>query len=120
MTSKPRGGQYCCAGAPNGLSCKNSQFTKGISVHRFPKNPRVKKQWVEFVQRHRSGCKPTQNSVLCSAHFEDSCYTSNRQIAASLGIKSVLKPEAVPTVDVAGSQKKLKPFTARDRRYVSD
>ena len=30
-------GRYCVAGGPHGVSCKNSQSTEGISMHRFPK-----------------------------------------------------------------------------------
>ena len=116
---KPRGGQSCCAGGPNGISCTNTQFTVGISIHRFPKNIKVRKQWIDFVQRHRSGWEPTNTSVLCSVHFEDSCFTTNRQIASSLGIKCILTRDAVPTIDVAVSQPQTKPFTSRQRRYVS-
>ena len=118
-SSKPGGGQSCSAGGPNGLSCRNRQHTKGISIHRFPKNPKVRKQWIDFVQRHRSGWKPTDTSILCSVHFEDSCYTMNHEIAASLGIKSILKRDAVPTIDVAVLQPKEKPITSWRRRYVS-
>ena len=30
------GGRYCVAGGPNKVSCKNTSYTPGISMHRFP------------------------------------------------------------------------------------
>ena len=115
---KPRRRQSCCAGGPNGLSCINTQHTDRISIHRFPKNSKVRKQWIDFVQRHRSGWKPTNTSILCSLHFVDSCFTTNHQIASSLGIKNILTRDTVPTIDVAVSQPDTKPFTSRHRRYI--
>lgn len=117
--SKPPGGQFCVAGAPNNKSCTNNQHMEGISLHRFPKDPTVKKQWVDFVRRHRKEWQPEKYSVLCSAHFEDSCYTKNRQIAASLGIKNILDKKAVPTIDTAGTPEEPEIPSYRTRRQVS-
>lgn len=118
--SKRRGGESCVAGAPNGESCTNTQHTRteGISLHRFPKGEAVRKKWTEFVQRHRQGWQPKSYSVLCSAHFEESCFARNRQIAASLGMNITLNRDAVPTIDAAGKPKTPE-LSTRDRRYVS-
>lgn len=97
----PRGGRRCVAGGPNLVSCANSQHTEGISIHLFPKeetDPQRRRKWVNFVHKHR----PTKTSVLCSAHFEDSCFNLNLMLAKSLNIKRFLKDDAVPTIDVAG------------------
>ena len=77
--SKPirRGGRYCVAGAPNNQSCKNTSYTLGIKMHQFPSDPKVRQQWVKFVQRHRVdfGEPVNKYAALCSAHFEPSCYS---------------------------------------------
>jgi len=61
------------AGVPNDVSCKNNTYTTGISMHYFPKNEAVRQRWITFLQRHRNDFKPSNFSVLCSVHFEDSC-----------------------------------------------
>ena len=35
---RPKGGKYCCGGAPNDTSCNNNSHTPGISMHAFPKD----------------------------------------------------------------------------------
>ena len=74
--TKRRGGRYCVAGAPNLQSCKNTTFTEGITMHQFPSDPVIRGKWVKFVQRHRHDFREASKyASLCSAHFEDSCYT---------------------------------------------
>ena len=46
-----------------------------VSMHTFPKNEKVRDQWVKFVNVHRPDWKPTSNSALCSVHFHESCFT---------------------------------------------
>ena len=102
QSCKRRGGQYCVAGRPNGESCKNGQCTEGKSIHEFPNKQKDTKRyqlWVKFVRRHRPQWTSTNSSVLCSDHFEESCFTKNRAIALQLGMKMKLKPDAIPTVD---------------------
>ena len=76
---KKRGGRRCVAGTANLKSCGNCFYTPGISVHQFPTDPAVRAQWVRFVQRHRVdfGEPVNKYAVLCSAHFEESCFTRN-------------------------------------------
>lgn len=115
-----RGGKSCVAGGPNEQSCTNKQHTEDVSFHYFPKNPDVRKKWVKFVQKHRQGWKPTDTSVLCSAHFEDDCFTTNRRISRELNMKSWLKRGAVPTIDIAGGVSSgTGSLTERRRRQVS-
>ncbi|KAE9522913.1 hypothetical protein AGLY_016724 [Aphis glycines] len=59
----------------------------GISLHRFPKDPSVRTQWL-------NACGFTENDILCrqqicSMHFEQSCYTT--------GHKKVLNRGSIPT-----------------------
>ena len=48
---------------------------------------------------YRPNWSSTISSVLCSDHFDDSCFTNKRKIAVKLGMKRKLKPDAVPTID---------------------
>ena len=80
----------CIAGGPNLVSCANSQHTEGIPMHLFPKeetDPQRQRKWVNFVHKHRPSFQATKTSVLCSAHFEDSCFNINLMLAKSLNIK---------------------------------
>ena len=58
-------------------------------------------QWVRIVRRHRPNWSPSSQSILCSIHFDNSSYTMRRDVAASLGIKSILTSDAIPTIDAA-------------------
>jgi hypothetical protein len=51
-----RGGRSCVAGGPGESSCKNKQFTEGVSFNTFPdRNVDLVRylQWGTFVRRHR-------------------------------------------------------------------
>ena len=39
--------------------------------------------------------EPHQLVFLCSDHFDENCFTKNQEIAATLGMKRKLKPDAV-------------------------
>lgn len=121
---KKRGGRYCVAGAPKNLSCKNNSHTVGISMHQFPKDPVVQRKWVKFVQRHRANfheSSVTKYTSLCSAHFEESCYT--RKISLDLGEHSkqnkVLIRGSILTRDSVVPER-TDILTGRKKRQVSD
>ena len=97
-----RGGRYCVAGAPNNESCKNTMFTPGIKMHQFPRDPVVRAKWVKFVLRHRCDFSDpvSKYASLCSAHFEERCYSRNQSILEGMeGLKMhrVLTKGSVPT-----------------------
>ena len=101
---------FCVAGGPNKVSCTNSGDTQGISMHCFPKDPAVRKKWVQFVRRHRTDFDPSKYSskiFLCSAHFAESCFTKRfaKELTGfdSRGTKCFLARGSVPTIDTAGS-----------------
>lgn len=102
-------GKFCVAGGPGNVSCTNNSYTPGISMHVFPKNELVKRQWTNFVRRHRFYFSPTASSALCSVHFEPNCYTRlsmavlQPDVSAEerIGEKRILERGAVPTIDVA-------------------
>ena len=69
-----RGGKFCVAGTSNGSSCQNTSYCEGVKMHYFPSNEEICRKWVAFVRRHRHNWKPSSTSVLCSVHFEPTCY----------------------------------------------
>ena len=118
-----RGGRRCFAVGPNLVSCANSQHTEGISMHLFLKeetDPKDEGNRYILSTKHGPSFQATKTSVLCSAHFEDSCFNMNLMLAKSLNIKRFLKDDAVPTIDVAGIVPPVKEqLTGRNRTKVS-
>ncbi|XP_067030157.1 uncharacterized protein [Acropora muricata] len=116
-----KGGSYCVAGAPNDVSCKNNTYTAGVSMHYFPKNEVVRQKWIKFVRRHRKDFKPSNSSVLCSVHFEDSCF-EHRPIAVPrengefIQLKKGLISGSIPTRDTVMPHSS--PLTSRKRRRM--
>ena len=124
ISSSIHHGQCCVAGGPGGVSCGNSQHTAGISIHIFPnrkKDSRWFRLWVLFVRQHRPNWSPTSDkAILCSIHFEESCFHLRRDIASSLGIQARLTKTAVPTIDAANkSPDDNESLGLRERRKVS-
>ena len=123
-SKKKRGGRYCVAGGPKIRSCKNNSHTVGISMHQFPTDPVVRNKWVKFVQRHRAdfvASSVTNYTSLCSAHFEESCYT--RKISLDLGEQpkqnKVLIRGSIPTRDSLVPET-TDILTERRKRQVSE
>ena len=72
------GGKYCVAGSGNNKNCRNTSYTLGISMHLFPSDPKIREKWVSFVQKlrkHFNSVSVKKNTALCSAHFEESCFS---------------------------------------------
>lgn len=122
-----RGGKYCVAGGPNDVSCMNTSYTTGISMHKFPKDENQRKKWTKFVRKHRAKFEPSKTSALCSAHFESTCYVRRLDISLKDGedpstpsptLLKRLEAGAVPTIDTVvpiGTPTE----TRRGRRQVS-
>ena len=113
-------GKYCVCGGPGLLSCTNTYNVEGISMHKFPKNEEQRKLWVKFVRRHRRDFISTSSSVICSVHFEKSCFATRYNV----GIPNELKPRSrylipgsIPTKDTILPEEK--PVTPREKRKVS-
>ena len=85
-----RGGQYCVAGLPNRVSCQNGQYTERKSIHEFPNISKEKSRhqsWLSFVRKDRPNWNSTNSSILCSDHFDESCFARNRANDMELGMK---------------------------------
>lgn len=128
QTRKKRvSGKFCVAGGPQNVSCNNNSKIEGISFHGFPRNKIFSDQWTRFVQRHRANWKPSKTSVLCSAHFQSSCFeqradlnlgeTENTSLFKS---RRWLKKDAVPIIDCAAVvHDNNVAMSSRERRVVS-
>ncbi|KAK7092795.1 hypothetical protein V1264_008486 [Littorina saxatilis] len=61
----------------------------GTTVHRFPKDPERRNIWTRALRRE--GFQATNTMVLCSSHFEESCFDR-------FGQTTRLVKTAVPTL----------------------
>ena len=86
---------YCFA-----VDCRNdSNKTKGISYHRFPKDPTLCKEWLAKISRKNGNILLTKDSVVCSEHFTPDCFQRNlRAELVGAKYKATLKPGSVPTI----------------------
>ena len=68
------------------------------TLHRFPKNPALRDQWMEFVfpEHQRGLCK-----TVCSLHFDDDCFINKAQIDG-FADRLMLKDRAVTMIKVRG------------------
>ena len=119
-----RGGKYCVAGGPNKVSCQNTSYSPGLSMHYFPSDQTLRLKWTRFVQRHRANFQPTKTSVLCSAHFEESCFTKKLSLVEpdiGKGSKRVLNKGAFPTRDtIVPEAAATQELSSRGKRQVSN
>ena len=73
-----------------------------VSLHHFPKGDSLRKQWSAAVGRYRQDWEgPTDMSMLCSMHFEATCYDDETFLRESMGLPSKrrrLKEGAKPTL----------------------
>ena len=78
--------------------CSNTNQT-GHTMHKFPKDANLKRQWVKFVQVKRADfVRPTEHSVICNVHFTPDCYEKSFMVEMGLKKQKQLIPGAVPTV----------------------
>ena len=92
--------------------CSNvSKSSLGISLHSSPAT--VRDVWVRFVRTHRANFSPQGRFMICSDHFQPSCF--ERPIHVE-GFRRFLVPGAVPTIWKKVDQ--LEPSSARSRRKV--
>ena len=70
------------------------------TLHRFPKNPALRDQWMEFVfPEHQRSCASV---FVCSLHFDDDRFINKAQFDAGFADRLMFKDGAVPTIKVHG------------------
>ena len=80
--------------------CSNT-YSDNVSLFKFPKDPVLRQKWVKNVQRTRAQWSgPSEHSVLCSEHFDSSCFEPDSELASQMGIqkRKRLKDDAIPTL----------------------
>ena len=78
--------------------CSN-KTKDGVSLHVFPKDENLRRIWTSKVKLTRGNWKgPSDTSVICSAHFEDSDFDHGLYSLFSLKKLRRLKPDAVPII----------------------
>ncbi|KAF3847117.1 hypothetical protein F7725_020145 [Dissostichus mawsoni] len=89
-------------------NCSNTN-KDGVSLFKFSKELSLRSQWTAQVQRTRQGWSPSTSSVLCSAHFTESCFDNKPLLKESLGFnvqhKVILLPDAIPSLFKRPKQK---------------
>ena len=114
-----RGGKYCVAGTRDNVSCTNTSYSPGISMHIFPSDKELCQKWTSFVRKHRPNFKPLKYSALCSAHYEPTCFTQVASIESSnCARRRTLEKGSIPSRDVLVSFSPG-PMTSREKRQVS-
>lgn len=99
-TESSRGGKFCVA-----AGC-TSTYRDNVSLHEFPREETIRRQWVNFVKAKRKDfIQPTQYSILCEKHFPPGSYPLEYEVKKSMNIpvkKKRLLRHAVPTIHTVG------------------
>ena len=97
---------------------KKGISTQGISTHSFPKDPNVRRKWVNFVKKTRKNfSQPTEHQVICAQHFASDAFADQYTaplFQRELGYrpKRKLKSDAEPTLMTEETAAALKKLTA--------
>jgi len=91
--------------------CSNySDHSIGVSLHTSPGNKSDGDKWVRFVRTHRANFNPAGRFMVCSEHFDETCFGRTIHFEGS---RRYLLPHSVPTI-----WKKVveQPLSQRSRR----
>ena len=75
------------------IDCTNRRQRDGlVSFHRFPgRNKELKEKWIRAIRREN--WVPSKESVICSDHFTNDCFTTKPKQKGRF-----LKKDAMPTI----------------------
>ena len=83
------------------VNCGHSAQT-GHSLHDFPKDEVIRKQWARFVSVKRADFKlrPNSKPSLCESHFSLECFDVKTRLMAEFGMKrkKTLVVGSIPTI----------------------
>ena len=114
-------GKYCVSGGPGQVSCSNTNLTPDTSIHLFPSNEGLGRQWTKFVRKLRPGFKPPKTSVMSSVHSLSDCFSRRLDLSdyPNVSVCRRLGKGSIPAIDVAVNPPDNPAMTDRDRRTVS-
>ena len=85
--------------------CSNSIKT-GYTIHKFPKDANLRRQWVKFVQVKRANfVAATERSAICNIHFSPDCNEESFMVEMGLIMQSQRLSGAVPTIQSPAATK---------------
>ncbi|KAG0411063.1 hypothetical protein HPB47_011806, partial [Ixodes persulcatus] len=73
--------QHCAA-----QDCSNSVCYTGRPVHKFPREPTLRKLWIRAARLSQPTWKPAKGDRLCAEHFADEDYRRSPKLLESLGL----------------------------------
>ena len=88
-----------------------------VSLHQFPADESVRRQWIAFVQTKREPYSWTPSSGhICSHHFSAESYEGLGAKIAGFGSKLVLKKFAVPSIHASLTPEQVNKARRRKRK----
>ena len=92
-------GKTCAAYGCSNSNYKEKDKGKGISLHKFPKESTLRKQWAFAMKR--KGFQPTNYSFVCSVHFKPEDFEVDEKFQKDRKFVH-LKKNVIPTIFTAG------------------
>ena len=100
---------------------------QGILLIFFPKEERIRRQWIKFVQvKCADFLQPTEHSIICGAQFAHECFEDDGMVKIGLKDKrSNLKSDSVPTIQpqrpkALSEARRLADYGERRKRNTGD
>ena len=78
------------------MFCNNTN-AQNVCLHQFPKNDRLRQQWIQFAPAKRDDNWQPGSGHICSNHFSPECYHGMGAKLAGFASRLKLKDDAVPT-----------------------
>lgn len=98
------------------MFCNKTNNDK-VSLHQFPKEPTLRRQWISFVLTKRDDKTWTPGTGhICSSHFTEDDYESYGSKLAGFSTKLVLKKGSFPTVQPIPTTEQL--VKAKNKRAL--
>ena len=88
------------------MFCDNTN-AQNVSLHQFPKNDRLRQQWIQFMLTKRDDNWQPVSGHICSNHFSPERYHGMGAKLAGFASRHKLKDEAVPTIQVTPTVQQL-------------
>ena len=88
------------------MFCNNTN-AQNVSLHQFPKNDRLRQQWIQFVLTKRDDNWQPGSGHICSNHFSPECYHGMGAKLAGFASRLKLKDDAVLTIQVSPTVQQL-------------